>query len=170
MNRKGFTLLELLVVIVIISVVTVSTIINFGTADDDTAELELKENYKTIQRGATIFLDMNDAWISQFTTKNEIFVRLSELQNQNFVSSEIVDPVTYDEIPNSYMVKIYVDKNTKNASGEVIEKVNTCILDIQYDTNGNEVAFCIANSNGEACECCDYTIGTSANPVCKSDD
>ena len=49
MNKKGFTLMELLAVILILAVVSVSSTIAFGNIDDTTAKTELKNKYIDIQ-------------------------------------------------------------------------------------------------------------------------
>ena len=50
MNKKGFTLVELMAVLIIVSVVSVSSIITFGQINKDTSKNELANNYKEIQR------------------------------------------------------------------------------------------------------------------------
>ena len=84
--KKGFTLIELLIVIVIIAVVTVGATISFSNVNRDTAKENLKDNYVAIQRAASMYIDLNDSWLTQFANRREIFVRLSELKNTNYIS------------------------------------------------------------------------------------
>ena len=73
MNKKGFTLMELLVVIVIVAVVSVGATISFGTVDDNTAIKERINQFKEIQRSANLYLDLNDqATINQFISDGSI--------------------------------------------------------------------------------------------------
>ncbi len=159
--KKGFTLMELLVVIVIISVVTVSATISFMNIDNDTTNKDLKSKYVEIQRAASMYIDLNDSWLTQFAEKREMFIKLSELKNTNYVSADIVNPVTNEEIPGNYSIKIYI--NSKDA---VSEYVDTCIVDIT-SSGGKEVVKCIANSSGDSCGCCDYPIDSTNNKACK---
>ena len=110
MNKKGFTLIELMVVIVILAVVSTSTIVIFDQTDKTTADNELRETYKSLQRNAILFMDLTDSWRNQLNSNDYIFIKLNELENQNFVDAGIADPTTYDEIPRDYVIKIYIDE------------------------------------------------------------
>ena len=107
MNKKGFTLIELMIVIVILAIVSASTIIIFDDTDKNTADAELRATYVSLQRDATLFIDLTDSWRTQLNSNGYIFVKLNELENQNFVEAGISDPTTYDEIPREYVIKIY---------------------------------------------------------------
>lgn len=151
MNKKGFTLLELMTVLVIISVVSVSSIIVFDTANDESAIVSRRDQYKAIQRDAILFLDMNDTWLSQFVNKGYMFIKLNELQNKNYVNPNLVDPVTYEDIPSHYLVRVYIDD----------DKINSCIV----ETTENDGIRCISNSDGNRCECCPGLYDTTLDDV-----
>ena len=65
MNKKGFTLIELMVVIAILAVVSASTIVIFDNTDKNTADSELRATYTGIQRDAILFMDLTDSWREQ---------------------------------------------------------------------------------------------------------
>ena len=58
--KKGFTLMELLVVIVIVAVISVSSVLAFGNIDDSTAVKDRMNIYKDIQRSAILYVDLNN--------------------------------------------------------------------------------------------------------------
>ncbi len=149
--KKGFTLMELLVVIVIVGIVTVTTIVLFDRVQNSTEEENLVNIYKDIEYSAKTYLDLNDSWLSTFNENKEVYISLSELQNMNYISNDLVNPITKENIPTSYLVKVYVE-NVNTTS----EYVNTCIINISIDSGNNEIVSCIANSNGESNNCCDY--------------
>ena len=49
MNKRGFTLLEILTVLVIISVVGTSSMLVFGNIDEETSQNDSENIYKDIQ-------------------------------------------------------------------------------------------------------------------------
>ncbi len=148
--KKGFTLMELIVVLAIVAVLGVSSVILFSRENDEMEVEELRNKYKEIQKAATLYVDLNDSWLSSFATNGEIFVRLGELQNENYVSKKIINPVDNTEFSSNYMVKIYKTSLIENDPNAY---VNSCIVEI----NGGQTK-CIANSEGYACGCCDYPI------------
>ena len=159
--KKGFTLIELLVVIVVISVVTVSATISFMNIDNDTTNQDLKNKYMEIQRAASMYIDLNDSWLNQFAERREMFIKIGELKNTNYISSEIENPVTNEEIPSNYTIKLYITDNGSKAT----EYVDSCIVDIT-SVGGKEIVKCIANNKGEACGCCNYETDAINNPKC----
>ena len=149
--KKGFTLLELLAVIAVIALVGAVTIKMFSSSTDTTAEEDLASKYKEIQAAAIVYVDLNESWLSSFTNGNEIYVKLGELQNTNFISNSIKNPINGENFPSDYLVKIYkVNPESDNSY------VNSCIISkVGTDTK------CIANSDGYPCGCCDFAINTT---------
>lgn len=168
--KKGFSLMELLVVMAIVSVISVSSGIMFGNINDDSAETDRMNIYKDMQRAALLHLDLNNAALSQFRNAefNGTFtIGLETLMNHNYVDIELIDPVTNERFPN-YFVVVYTEKD--HAVPESRDFINTCVLDnVNYLKNGcdqweknsdrfeecvNMPGVCIANSRGEAKDCC----------------
>ncbi len=142
MNKKGFTLIELMAVLIIISVVSVSSIITFGQINKDTSKNELKNTYKEIQKSAVLYLDLNDVWLKSFTSEKNINIKLVELKNWNYISEDIKDSVNNKEISDDYIVKIYV------AGGEKNIYTNTCIYK-NKTINNVQKSICVADENGK---------------------
>ena len=142
--KKGFTLIELLVVIVIIGVISASAVVSFSNIDNETSKKDLASKYREIQRSASVYIDLNDEWLDQFMSRKEIYIKLNELKNSNYIKQDLINPVTNEEISSSYSVKLFID--TKDD----MEFVNSCIVNVINDSN----ITCIANSNGDSP--CDY--------------
>ena len=171
--KKGFSLMELLVVMVIISVISISSSLVFGNINDDSAETDRMNIYKDMQRAALLYLDLNDSSLSQFrdtSNSGKILISLNNLKNLNYVDLELIDPVTNEEFP-SYFIAIYTQKDHMGK-----DYVNTCILDTviylndgcnkkesieefqkcinKDNSNPEKPVACVANSKGEPVNCC----------------
>ena len=142
MNKKGFTLVELMAVLIIVSVVSVSSIITFGQINKDTSKNELANTYKEIQRSAVLYLDLNDVWLNSFVSEKKIDIKLFELKNWNYVSDEIKDSINNKEISDNYIVRIYVSGEGKNIY------TNTCIYENKM-VNNVQRSVCIADETGK---------------------
>lgn len=139
--KKGFTLVELLIVVVLMAVISTSSIIAFDNIDNDTNETDKVNMYKNVQRSATLYVDLNDDWLNQFMTNKEIFISIGELKNTNYINPELEDPVYHEDIPSNYLVKLYMSKDEQNN-----EYIDSCVLD---STKLNTKNACVANSDGE---------------------
>lgn len=156
MNKRGFTLIELLVVLAIVSIASAGSILIFDRADAENNIKKTKETYVRIQRAAKIYLDMNDSWRNQFNEKNYMFLKINELQNENFIKKGLVDETDFSEINSSYLILVYYDEES--------EIVDSCIVSSSTSPR------CIANSEGEKCDCCLHYLtngGGENNPYCK---
>lgn len=140
--KKGFTLMELLVVIVIVGVVSVSSIISFGNIKDNTAITERKNMYLEIQRAAQLYLDFSSSALSQLIENEYTSVSVGTLSESNFVSSDLYDPVTNENMAN-YFVGLYVDSLDGN------KILNSFIYEPIFDEDGNNTGIeCISDSDG----------------------
>ena len=124
MNKKGFTLMELLVVISIVAVVGVASIISFASIKDDTAEEELKNKYIEIQRGANLYLDLHSADQQWFIESKKIDLKLSDLRSENFITNDLSNPITGGVISEDYYVRLCIVKDTNNQ-----DIVDSCIIE-----------------------------------------
>ena len=157
--KKGFTLTELLVVIALMAIIGFSAFAIFGQSNDNTMEEDLRNKYKQIQKAAILYVDLNDSWLMNFTSQGEVYLKVGVLQEENYISGNMINPVTGDLFPSSNLVKIYKTSLIENDPNAYI---NTCIIS---NEGGN--TNCIANSEGYPCGCCDYEI-TNYNPACSN--
>ena len=142
MKKNGFTLIELLAVIALIAVLGAATITMFSKNTSFVSSEDLESKYRQIQRAAVVYVDLNESWLSEFTATNEIYVKLGELQNTNYVNVDTVNPKTGEKFPSSYLIKIYTAKDSSSNK----PYVETCIL--KADNS------CVANSEGKNTNCC----------------
>ena len=150
MKKNGFTLLELLAVVVIVAVVGVSAGLAFNNIEDETAEEELMNKYVEIQRAANLYLDLHSSDLEWFIENQIIYYKLADLKNENYITSDLDNPVTGELIDSSYYVEIYVKKDPSTLEAY---EVSSCIVDRQ--STGN---VCIADSNGNSknlTSCCE---------------
>ena len=142
MKKGGFTLLELLAVVVIVAVVGVSATLAFTNIEDETAEEELKNIYIEIQRAANLYLDLHSSDLESFMQVRVMDFRVDELRSENYVDSDLENPVNHEPINGEYYVRLYI-KDDESAVG-------SCIIDRKPDGD-----VCIANDRGLPEHCCE---------------
>ena len=83
MNKNGFTLMELLVVISILVVVSVSSTLVFNSASTSSEEEDLKRTYQSIQRTAEVYLNVAEA---AYRTGNAVLANklLNDLKRERY--------------------------------------------------------------------------------------
>ncbi len=141
--KNGFTLLELLAVVAIVAFVGVSASLAFNNIEDETAEEDLENKYIEIQRAANLYLDLHSSDLEWFINNGVTYYKIGDLKNENYITSDLINPVTGDDINTSYYVKLYI-KSTN-------DEVSSCIID---RSNNN----CIADENGKSGQgvvCCE---------------
>ncbi len=155
MVRRGVTLLEVLADVVIVSIVGVSATISFGNIEQDTSEEDLKNKYIEIQRSANLYMDLHNSDIEWFLSNKEIYYKIATLKGENYISSDLSNPVTGEDIDSNYYVKVYMvneddpsipaDSPYKN----IPVRTNYCIVDKTInETTGMEEETCIADHLG----------------------
>ncbi len=145
-RRKGFTLMELLVVIAIIGVVGVASVISFSSIKDDTAEEELKNKYKEIQRGASLYLDLHSTDQNWFIESKKIDIKLSDLKSENYITRDLSNPVTGEDISEDYYVRLCITKDDNDQ-----DIVDSCIIE-RSASGVRYIADSYGVSGGRCCE------------------
>ena len=145
--KNGFTLMEVLIVVLISAIIGVSSVVMYETTTNVTKEQELKNTYIDIQEAAMLYMDVESSALSSFRENQYLNVPISILQSDNYLDSELKNPVDNSEISSDYIVRIYIKKDT--SSGKSF--LNSCIVKRTSSTPE-----CIANSDGENKNCCDY--------------
>ena len=67
MKRKGFTLVELLMVVIIIGILVTLAVPNYYKSIERTKGAKAKANLKTIRDAETIYRNMNDTYTTILT-------------------------------------------------------------------------------------------------------
>ena len=138
MNKSGFTLIEILLVVVMIAVITVSSVVVFNNTSEISKAEELKSSYVEIQRAARMYIDLNDYWVNSFNANKKINIKLGELQSTNYVANNLKDPKTGDELDSTLIVKLYITQiNDKDGY------ISSCIL----RATGSKL-ICVADNEG----------------------
>lgn len=145
MNRKGFTLVELLAVIVIIALLALITTTSVTKFVGDA-----KNNLSNVQIG--LIKSAAEAWgadnINKFPEANKCsYITLKDLKNQGFIDSSVIDPKTNKKISDDLKIKI---SNTLSEYGKEI---------ISYEVNPQNT------NNCEWAYPCKYTKDTDRNEM-----
>ena len=133
MNKKAFTLIELLAVIVILSVLALLTSTSMTKILKDSRESISTTQMKLIESAAKTWGAANINKLPE--AGNCAYITLKDLKNAGLLSSSIIDSTTNEELPNSLKVKISA---TANSNGNTIttyeinpESINGCMKAIQ---------------------------------------
>ena len=155
MNKKGFTLLELLVVVAIVAIVSVGATVSFGNIEHQTAEEELRNKYLQIQRAGHLYLDLHNDYLESFVRDRTMYLKLGDLYNENYIDEDIENPVTGEDINLDYYVKMCISGQASDAN----QTVKTCVVNRKL-VNGIESEDIIADNLGNyenfeanACTC-----------------
>lgn len=145
MNRKGFTLMELLAVIAIVAFVSTAASIAFGNIDNTTSRNERKNRYIEIQRAASLYFDLNDEenYLADFTSTGRGRITVQQLKSENYIS-DIKDPLTGKEIPRDSFVLLYIATDPTDGK----KYVDTCLVQSAL-LDDVEKFKCLADSKGD---------------------
>lgn len=117
MNRKGFTLIEVIVVIVIIvllSLILIPNVMLFVSKNNKDMCYKLKDN---IESAAKMYVNENkyELGFECEGSNNSKEIGLSTLINSGKISSPVINPIDNSDISNSDVkVKVTYDCGTKN--------------------------------------------------------
>ncbi|MBR4177957.1 MAG: BspA family leucine-rich repeat surface protein [Bacilli bacterium] len=148
--KKGFTLMELLVVIAIIAVVSIASTVSFSNIDDATNTKELENKYIEIQRAASLYMDLHSDRLTDFVKDNHAYIPLSILEQEGYLTEDLSDPTGGDDISKNYSVKVVI--------GDDLESVETCIVSVKKEGD-----VCIANKFGKKVDCCSISSTSLAD-------
>lgn len=119
-NKKGFTLVEILVVIVVLMSVTTGTIFGMQKIQESSEEKQLNEIITEIEEAADIYINMNPVYIEDLlnnpsTTKcTKVYI----LQNEGLLDVNLINPKTQKRIPGNLCVY------SKVVNGTIVNEFN----------------------------------------------
>ncbi len=120
MNRKGFTLIEVIVVIVIIvllSLILIPNVMLFVSKNNKDMCYKLKYN---IESAAKMYVNENKYELGFNCEGNPIEIGLSTLIDTGKISSPVINPVTNSPVSNDDVkVEVKYDCGTKNFTYKV---------------------------------------------------
>ena len=122
LNRKGFTLIEVIVVIVIIvllSLILIPNVMLFVSKNNKDMCYKLKDN---IESAAKMYVNENKYELGFNCEGNPIEIGLSTLIDTGKISSPVINPVTNKPVSNDDVkVEVKYDCGTKNFTYKVSE-------------------------------------------------
>ena len=120
LNRKGFTLIEVIVVIVIIkllSLILIPNVMLFVSKNNKDMCYKLKDN---IESAAKMYVNENKYELGFNCEGNPIEIGLSTLIDTGKISSPVINPVTNKPVSNDDVkVEVKYDCGTKNFTYKV---------------------------------------------------
>ncbi len=120
MNNKGFTTIELLVVLGIFSIVYFAGVVNFTYAfETDEIEVAYDHTINLIELQAKEYALNNQ---NIFETDTVVYVYVKDLIEYNYLAAEngiIIDPRETNKNLND--IKIKLEKNGENISSSIVE-------------------------------------------------
>ena len=120
LNRKGFTLIEVIVVIVIIvllSLILIPNVMLFVSKNNKDMCYKLKDN---IESAAKMYVNENKYELGLNCEGNPIEIGLSTLIDTGKISSPVINPVTNKPVSNDDVkVEVKYDCGTKNFTYKV---------------------------------------------------
>ena len=133
MNRKGFTLIELIVTIALLAVVSIISFVSITGIINDSKEKNCNNLVKSIKSATKDYISdnrYNDDFLSLFKriTDDTYYMSANILTDENYLSSPITNPFdTKSEIePSSITIEItlnkdYTVKNISISNPDVLE-------------------------------------------------
>ena len=181
MNKKGFTLIEILMVLVILVAITVAGTFGIQSIQKKSEEQALNELYSEILLAADVYLNENESFATDLLNKevDEKCIRIYTLQNEGLLSTSLTNPVTKKLIPGNLCVISYLseDGTIKNSFNEEDNKKKVTLnvingsSDIAYKNVHHKATFTVTPNEGVTTEdttmSCDNkaTIAMNGNVV-----
>ena len=141
-NNKGFTFVELLVVIALLSIVLILTISQVQRVNNNSKIKLCKNKLSLIEESLDLYLDNNRDLFSnsglceEEPVSNICYTSVFKIAEQGIIDYDkdknIINPVN-NKILNDYKVKIIYDSGNDKFSSE-IQKENETVSDKNYDT------------------------------------
>ncbi len=169
MNKKGFTLIEILMVLVILVTITVAGTFGIQSIQKKSEEKSLEELYSEILLAADVYLNENETFTTDLLNKevDEKCIRIYTLQNEGLLSTSLTNPVTKKLIPGNLCVISYLseDGTIKNSFNEDVDtkkvtlNVINGISDIAYKNVHHKATFTVTPNEGYLLELESDTCG-----------
>ena len=104
MNKRGFTLVELLATIVLLSIISVISYVSISSVIKKNKENNCRNLIKSIEGASREYVSDNRY---NFTNRDDKVITAEDLFRGNYLKNEIMDPFTNEKV-NSENVKIII--------------------------------------------------------------
>ena len=111
MNKKGYTLVELIAVFVIIAVISTVVILNFDHSIDKGNEKKEKAFVADLEKAACIYIDLRDNKTIKDNCYPNCNVTTQELITGGIISDDLIDPSTNNAIRTDLTINVVWDAN-----------------------------------------------------------
>lgn len=150
MNKRGFTLIELIVTIVIMALILILVMPSITALVSNNEERQYEYYADSLMEAAKVYVDKEGEDINPIGEKN--WIGCVDITYQDLMDADLINPFTEENIDCSDATVRYTrTENSSNYSYNL-----TCI-----DTDSNEVVFEHEDFSGTSCE---VTEGTDTTP------
>lgn len=133
MNRKGFTLIELIATIALLAIIAVISFVSINKVIQKNKIENCKSLVSSIVTAATEYASdsrYNDEFVNNRIADYKLDIYASELLENEYLKGEIIDPYDKRNIINPTEVAIHIDFNTDYTVKKVIvngpQMLNEC--------------------------------------------
>lgn len=126
MNKKGFTVIELLAVITVLAVLGVIVVPLIGEVISDNKEKLYDTQIDNIKGAVSNYVSSN-VFSIDIENGESVGLHLSFLKSQGYIDSELANPLTGEEFDDNLVIII------SNNAG--VYSYTVCTDDVQCDTN-----------------------------------
>ena len=133
-NKKGFTLVELLVVIALIAGITALAVSGIKTINNNQKEIQWESVKKEILTAGKQYFSSNKYLLEKLDKNDYVYVSVGVLVKENYLK-KIIDPRTKEIVSNCNLVTVDTSnnyefiENTKAVSKGIIKNKNQCDID-----------------------------------------
>lgn len=114
MSKKGFTLVEITVVIAIVAFISTTSIITFNQITDKVNNNELEDLITQIELATDVYFNVHTEYITQLYESDGsdvICTRLYKLQQDALIDMNLINPITDERISGTMCVYSSLDEN-----------------------------------------------------------
>jgi prepilin-type N-terminal cleavage/methylation domain-containing protein len=109
MNKKGYTLIELLATIIILSILTSIIVVNVSSYLKKTDETSFNTLVKSVETATELYVADHSTEYLQLDVVGSTFeIELNDLVNDDYINSNIIDERTGETIPLTTKIRITV--------------------------------------------------------------
>lgn len=112
MNKKGYTLIELIAVLVIVALISTIVILNFDNVFTK-SNTKKDESFKNdLEKAACAYIDLDE----NTSFKNSCYpstcsVTVSQLVTSGMIADDMIDPVTNNKVSQSLVIRVSWDSS-----------------------------------------------------------
>lgn len=108
--KKGFTLIEILVVLSIVGLLSATSFISFAKLNENSIEQDYNKKVETFMDAAVVYLDGDENLRKiVYNDKGSVDIKLQNLYGKGLIEGNIINPLTKEEFNYESYVTIKYD-------------------------------------------------------------